>query len=144
VFISLNHYVIPHLINDIILNNHPNGFLWNVLFAKIEPSYHTFIRWCFVFVELGFVVVYVYVMVEDKIVVIECINDIDDELACDVNMNPTLNNLNVGSIHLQCDDHLLENDEFHLVIIETQIKKWKTLNMKGGYLLSMTTCLLIL
>jgi hypothetical protein len=89
-------------------------------------------------VELGFVVVYVYVMVEDKIVVIECINDIDDELACDVNMNPTLNNLNVGSIHLQCNDDLLKNDEFHLVIIEIQIKKWKTLNMKGGSLLSMT------
>jgi hypothetical protein len=92
------------------------------LFAKIEPSYHTFIRWCFVFVELGFVVVCVYVMVEDNIVVVECVNDIDDKLACDANMNPTLNNLNVGNIHLQCDDNLLKNDEFHLVIIETQIK----------------------
>lgn len=82
-------------------------------------------------------------MVEDNIVVVECVKSIDDKLACDVNMNPTLNNSNVGSIHLQCDD-LLKNDEFHLVIIETQIKKWKTLNMKGGSLLSMTTCLLIL
>jgi hypothetical protein len=88
--------------------------LWSVLFAKIEPSYHTFICWCFVFVELGFVVVYVYVMVEDNIVV-ECVGDIDDELACDANMNPTLNNSNVGSIHLQCDDDVLENDKFHLV-----------------------------
>jgi hypothetical protein len=77
-------------------------------------------------------------MVEDNIVVVECVGDIDDELACDVNMNPTLNNLNVGSIHLQCNDDLLKNDEFHLVIIEIQIKKWKTLNMKGGSLLSMT------
>jgi hypothetical protein len=84
-------------------------------------------------VELGFVVVYVYVMVEDNIVV-QCVCDIDDELACDANMNPTLNNSNVASIHLQCDDDLLENDEFHLVIIETQIEKWKTLNMKGGVL----------
>jgi hypothetical protein len=32
-------------------------------------------------VELGFVVVYVYVMVEDNIVVVECLGDIDDELA---------------------------------------------------------------
>jgi hypothetical protein len=69
-------------------------------------------------------------MVEDNIVVVECVNNIDDKLACDVNMNPNLNNSNVGSIHLQCDDDLLKNDEFHLVIIETQIKKWKN---EGGF-----------
>jgi hypothetical protein len=62
-------------------------------------------------VELGFVVVYVYVMVEDNIVVVKCVNDIDDELACDANMNPTFNNSTVGNIHLHCDDDLLENDE---------------------------------
>ncbi len=71
-------------------------------------------------------------MVEDNIVV-ECVGNIDDKLACDANMNPTLNNSNVGSIHLQCDDDLLENDEFHLVIIGTQIEKWKTPNMKGVF-----------
>ncbi len=42
--------------------------------------------------ELGFVVVYVYVMIEDNIVVVKCVNDTDDELACDANMNPTFNN----------------------------------------------------
>jgi hypothetical protein len=30
-FINLNHYVIPYLINDIIINNHFNTTKWNFM-----------------------------------------------------------------------------------------------------------------
>jgi hypothetical protein len=42
-FISLNHYVIPYLINDIIVEDHFNITEWTLmefLLIEIEPPYH--------------------------------------------------------------------------------------------------------
>jgi hypothetical protein len=44
-FISLNHYVIPYLINDIILDDHFNTTKWTFMKFfnhQIEPPYHAF------------------------------------------------------------------------------------------------------
>jgi hypothetical protein len=65
-------------------------------------------------VELGFAIWYVFAMVKDDIVFVENVNGIDDEVACDVIMNMVVDILDVGSIQLQCDNDLLENDELQL------------------------------
>jgi hypothetical protein len=57
-------------------------------------------------------------MVKDDIVFVENVNGIDDEVACDVIMNMVVDILDVGSIHLQCDNDLLENDELQFIGIE--------------------------
>jgi hypothetical protein len=57
-------------------------------------------------------------MVKDDIVSLENVNGIDDEVACDVIMNMVVDILDVGSIHLQCDNDLLENDELQFIGIE--------------------------
>jgi len=44
-FISLNHYVIPYLINDIILDDHFNITKWTFMKKfnhQMEPLYHAF------------------------------------------------------------------------------------------------------
>ncbi len=49
--------------------------------------------------QLGFVAMYDFVIVKNDIIVVKNVGGIDDELTCDVNVNPTTNTLNVGSIH---------------------------------------------
>jgi len=54
-----------------------------------------------------------------------------DEYLCGWSENLTTNSSNVESVHLQCDNDLVENDEFHLVAIITivaQGQKWKPNN----------------
>lgn len=70
--------------------------------------------------RLGFAILYVFAIIKDDIVSVENVNGIDDEGACDVIMNMVANILDVGSIHLQCDNDLLENDELQFVAIEIQ------------------------
>ncbi len=41
--------------------------------------------------QLGFVFVYVSTMVENNIIVVENVRGVDYKLACDPNMNPTIN-----------------------------------------------------
>jgi hypothetical protein len=59
-----------------------------------------------------------------------------------MSMNLVVDILVVGSIHLQCDNDLLENDKLHFVAIEIQILKWKIHNENlivwGLFLLSTT------
>ncbi len=50
-----------------------------------------------------------------------------------MNMNLVVDILDVGSIHLQCDNDLLENDELHFVAIKIQTQKWKTHNVWGFF-----------
>lgn len=50
------------------------------------------------------------------------------EVACDVNINPFSNLLNVESEHPQCDN-LLKNDDVQLGAIKVQIQQWKLHNM---------------
>jgi len=47
-------------------------------------------------------------------------------------MNLVVDILDVGSIHLQCDNDL-ENDELHFVAIKIQTQKWKTHNVWGFF-----------
>ncbi len=70
--------------------------------------------------QLSFAILYVFAMVKDDIVFVENVNGIDDEVACDVIMNMVVDILDVGSIHLHCDNDLLENDELQFVVIEIQ------------------------
>jgi hypothetical protein len=42
-------------------------------------------------------------VLEDNIVVVENVDSVDDKLACDSNIDLTIDNLNVGSVHVQCD-----------------------------------------
>jgi hypothetical protein len=42
--------------------------------------------------------------------------------------NPTTNLLTIESIHLQCDNDLVDNDDLHLAVIVTQAHKWKPNN----------------
>jgi hypothetical protein len=48
-------------------------------------------------------------------------------------MNLVVDILDVGSIHLQCDNDLLENDELHFVVVKIQTQKWKTHNVWGFF-----------
>ncbi len=50
-----------------------------------------------------------------------------------MNMNLVVDILDVGSIHLQCDNDLLENDELHFVVVKIQTQKWKTHNVWGFF-----------
>ncbi len=59
---------------------------------------------------------------EDNIVIVENVDNVDDKLACDVNIDPTINNLNVGNVHLQCDKNLFKDDELHFLAIEFNLK----------------------
>lgn len=61
-------------------------------------------------------------VLEDNIVIVENVDSVDDKLACDANIDPTTNNLNVGSVHLQCDKNLFKDDEFHFLAIEFKLK----------------------
>lgn len=64
----------------------------------------------------------VFAMVwKDDIVIVENVGDVDDELAYDTSINLVTSNLDVESIHLQCDKDLLEDDELYIVIIEVQV-----------------------
>jgi len=82
--------------------------------------------------ELGFAIRFCYfvyfTMVKNDIVFVENVNGVDDEVACDVSMNMVVDILDVGSIHLQCDNDLLKNDELQFVAIEIQTQKWRTHN----------------
>lgn len=49
-----------------------------------------------------------------------------------ISMNLVVDILDVGSIHLQCDNDL-ENDELHFVAIKIQTQKWKTHNVWGFF-----------
>jgi len=60
---------------------------------------------------------------EDIILVLENIGGVDEDIHM-LNENPTTNLSNVESVHLQCDNDLVENDELHLVVITTQAHKW--------------------
>jgi hypothetical protein len=53
------------------------------------------------------------IVFEDNIVIVENVDSVDDKLACDANIDPTTNNLNVGNVNLQCDKNLFKDDELH-------------------------------
>ncbi len=59
---------------------------------------------------------------EDNIVIVESVNSVDDKLACDANIDPITNNLNLGNVHLQCDKNLFKDDELHILAIEFKFK----------------------
>jgi len=78
---------------------------------------------------LGFTTMYVFTMVKDNIIVVENFGNVDDKLACDVNVNLVANILDVESIHLQCDNDLLKTN---FIIIKAQAQKWKAHNMNSN------------
>lgn len=49
----------------------------------------------------------------------------DDEDFRGLNENLTSNSSNVESMHLQCDNDLVKNDELHLATIVAQAQRWK-------------------
>jgi hypothetical protein len=51
---------------------------------------------------------------EDIVLVLENIGGVDEDIHM-LSENPTTNLSHVESIHLQCDNNLVENDELHLV-----------------------------
>lgn len=65
------------------------------------------------------------IVFEDNIVIVENVDSVDDKLACDANINPTTNNLNVGNVHSQCDKNLFKDDELHFLTIEFKFKNGK-------------------
>ncbi len=58
------------------------------------------------------------IVLEDDIVIVESVDSVDDTLACDANIDLIINNLNVESVHLQCDKNLFKDDELHFLAIE--------------------------
>ncbi len=57
---------------------------------------------------------------KDDIVIVESVGGVDDQLACDSSTDLITNNLDVESIHLQCDKDLLKDDELYFATIEVQ------------------------
>jgi hypothetical protein len=64
---------------------------------------------------------------EDKVMAFKNVGGVNED-SQKLNGNPTTNLLNVESIHLQCNNDLVENDEVHLASITTQAHKWKPNN----------------
>ncbi len=73
-------------------------------FAKPHCVYFWFLQW----------------FEKDDVVIVESVGSVDDELACDTSIDLITNNLDVESIHLQCDKDLLEDVELCLATIEVQ------------------------
>jgi hypothetical protein len=69
---------------------------------------------------LGIFLIFAMVWKHD-IVIVESVGGVDDELARDTSIDLIISNLDVESIHLQCDKDLLENDELYLATIEVQV-----------------------
>jgi hypothetical protein len=72
---------------------------------------------------------------KDKVVVLENVGGVDEDTHR-LNRNPTTNVLDVENIHLQCDNDFVENDKPHLLVIATQVHKWKPNNKTqfvGGF-----------
>ncbi len=64
---------------------------------------------------------------EDEVVVLKSVGGVDED-SHKLNENPTTNLLTIESIHLQCDNDLVDNDDLHLAVIVTQAHKWKPNN----------------
>jgi hypothetical protein len=74
---------------------------------------------------------------EDEVMVLKNIGGVDED-SHKLNENPTTNLSNVESIHLQCENDLVDNDDLHLAVIVAQAHKWKPNNKNsicwGGFL----------
>jgi hypothetical protein len=64
---------------------------------------------------------------EDEVVVLKSVGGVDED-SHKLSGNPTTNLLTIESIHLQCDNDLVDNDDLHLAVIVTQAHKWKPNN----------------
>ncbi len=53
---------------------------------------------------------------EDEVMVIESVGGVDEN-SHKLNQNPITSLLDVESVHLQCDNNLVKNDELQLVAI---------------------------
>lgn len=62
--------------------------------------------------------------------ILESVGGVDEDFH-QPSENLIANSLNVESVHLQCDNDLVENDELHLVTIAAQVQKWKPNNMNS-------------
>jgi hypothetical protein len=61
---------------------------------------------------------------EDEVVVLTSVGGVDEDShkLCE---NPTTNLSNVESIHLQCDNDLVNTNDLHLAVIVNLAHKWK-------------------
>jgi hypothetical protein len=64
---------------------------------------------------------------EDEVVVLKNVGGVDED-SHNLSENPTTILLNVESIHLQCDNNPIDNDDLHLAVIVAQVHKWKPNN----------------
>jgi hypothetical protein len=64
---------------------------------------------------------------EDEIVVLKSLGGVDED-SHKLSENQTTKLLIVESIHLQCDNDLIDNDDLHLVVIVAQAHKWEPNN----------------
>jgi hypothetical protein len=62
--------------------------------------------------------------------ILENVSGVDEDFH-GLNENLTSNSSNVETMHLQCDNYLVRNDELHLATIVAQAQKWKPNNMNS-------------
>jgi hypothetical protein len=68
---------------------------------------------------------------KDKVVVLENVGGVDEDTH-KLNKNPTTTLLDVENFHLQCDNVFVENDKPHLLVIASQVYKWKPNNKNSN------------